>query len=118
MSKVETSENGLFSASFLFTEDFTGFQGHFPDNKILPGVCQIQCVLNLFEQLRKKRIILKEVIMAKFLSPVSPGDKLTCSSSITDRPDGSHILKASLTSEGKKIADMKIKVGFGRELNE
>ena len=68
MTDLAVSDQRL-TASFLFPEDFIGFQGHFPGNKILPGVCQIQCVISMLEKWKKKNIVLREIVLAKFFSP-------------------------------------------------
>ena len=64
------TEGGALNARFMFPEDFIGFQGHFPGNKILPGICQIQCVIAMIEKWKGGRAELKEIIIEKFLSPV------------------------------------------------
>lgn len=118
MSDVQATENGRLNASFVFPEDFTGFQGHFPNSKILPGVCQIQCVINMLERWKKRRVVLKEVVLVKFLSPVSPSEELMCACDVIDANEGDVILKASFNRESRKIADIKLRVRFGREIHE
>ena len=118
MSDFQAAENGGLNACFVFPEDFIGFQGHFPGNKILPGVCQIQCVLNMLEKWGKKRVVLKEVVLAKFLSPVSPLEKVMCACNIINAPDRDITLKAFFNKDGRKIAEVKLRVRFERETNE
>ena len=73
---VSTEKNGVISAEFAFPDNFTGFSGHFPGTPVLPGICQIQCVLVLLEKVFKTEIKLFSVSRAKFLNPVLPKDNI------------------------------------------
>lgn len=115
MSDLKRTEDGCISARFSFPEDFTGFQGHFPEKKILPGVCQVQCVINMIEKWGGKRLILKEVVLAKFLSIVSHSEELTCTCNVIDESDGNCTLKAAFNKDNKKIAEVKLKVRYALE---
>jgi 3-hydroxyacyl-[acyl-carrier-protein] dehydratase len=114
MSDFHVTEDSGLNARFFFPEDFIGFQGHFPDKKILPGVCQIQCVINMVDKWKEGRAVLKEVVMAKFLSPVSASEELVCLCNIISESDGDCILKAAFNKDGQKIAEVKLKVGLDR----
>ena len=64
-----------------FNEPF--FQGHFPENPIMPGVLQIEAlaqtaapILMLLEQYRGKLTLFAGVDNAKFKNIVRPGDRL------------------------------------------
>jgi 3-hydroxyacyl-[acyl-carrier-protein] dehydratase len=103
------------TSRFLFPEDFIGFQGHFPDKKVLPGVCQIQCVLSSIEQTNKKTVVLKEIVLAKYLAPVAPGDEIIClCSDVTDQND-EFVVKAVLSRNGAKISEFKLRLQYGSE---
>lgn len=65
------------SASFLIGADFPGFNGHFDGNPVLPGVCCIQTVIFLIEKWLGRRVVLDEVVSAKFLAVVAPDAELT-----------------------------------------
>ena len=70
------------SASRLFTESELVFEGHFPMNKILPGVMLVEYALYMGrEYLLRKEIdfSLKEIKSAMFVSPVFPGHEVECS---------------------------------------
>ncbi|MEK6582621.1 MAG: hypothetical protein AABZ25_09580 [Nitrospirota bacterium] len=114
MTDLAVSDQRL-TASFLFPEDFIGFQGHFPGNKILPGVCQIQCVISMLEKWKKKNIVLREIVLAKFFSPISPLEKLTCECRDIKDTEKEFTLKASVSKDGKKISELKLRVCFAGE---
>ena len=114
MTDLAVSDRGL-SASFLFPENFTGFQGHFPDSKILPGVCQIQCIISMLEKWKAKNTILREIVLAKFYSPVLPSEKINCECRDIKDTDEEFILKASISKAGRKISELKLRVCFACE---
>jgi 3-hydroxyacyl-[acyl-carrier-protein] dehydratase len=110
MAGFEVKESGELSAGFVFPEDFVGFQGHFPGNKILPGICQIQCALSMLERWRGEKAVLKEIISAKFFSPVLPAEELICKAVNIAEGNGAVILKASFSRDDKKVSEMKLRV--------
>ncbi|MCX6307041.1 MAG: hypothetical protein NT040_18915 [Bacteroidetes bacterium] len=48
------------------------FQGHFPGNPVVPGVCQVQMVKELVELAVNRALLLKESDNIKFLSMINP----------------------------------------------
>lgn len=110
MYGFETKESGELSAGFKFPEDFIGFQGHFPGSKILPGICQIQCALCMLEKLHGKKAVLREIISAKYFHPVLPSEELICRAGSTAESSGDLILKASFSSNDRKVSEMKLRV--------
>jgi 3-hydroxyacyl-[acyl-carrier-protein] dehydratase len=103
------------TSRFLFPEDFIGFQGHFPDKKVLPGVCQIQCVLSSIEQTYKKTVVLKEIVLAKYFAPVAPGEEITCLCSDVKDENDEFVVKAVLSRNGAKISEFKLRLQYGSE---
>lgn len=105
-----TKTDSVLTSSFMFPPEFVGFQGHFPTNKVLPGVCQIQCALSMIEKALEKRVVLKEIVLAKYLSPVVPGDTVICT--VSGAPDAGtgFIYKARITNGTKRVSDLKLRV--------
>src|SRR4030042_5763348 len=48
------------------------FNGHFPGNPILPGVCTVQIVKELLMQHAKKDLMLKKAGTIKYISFINP----------------------------------------------
>ena len=118
-SEIERSMTGLqkegkrLTSRFAFPSGFIGFQGHFPQKKVLPGVCQIQCVLTLLEQGSGKTVVLKEVVLAKYFSPVFPDEELTCVISDMGDSRSELVVKAAISRASDKISEMKLRVSYG-----
>jgi len=103
-------QNTKASASFCFKNNFIGFEGHFPDYPILPGVVMMEILLLLAETLFEKPLEIKTIRKAKFSKQSYAEDLLNAELSMTlvenlwtinaklacnDMPVSSLILKAS-----------------------
>jgi 3-hydroxyacyl-[acyl-carrier-protein] dehydratase len=110
MVDLTETDEGKLVARFVFPENFIGFQGHFPDRSILPGVCKIQALVVILRTWHKKKIELKEVVLSKFFLPVSSGEELIfeCQEQMGNGEEA--IVKALITSKGKKIAKLQLRV--------
>jgi 3-hydroxyacyl-[acyl-carrier-protein] dehydratase len=111
MTNVGFSDQEL-TAHFVFPDDFIGFQGHFPAKKMLPGVCQIQCITCILEQWKSTSVALKEVVYAKFFTPVFPLEELTCECRDIHYTNEEFTVKAFIRKGTQKVAEMKLRVSF------
>ena len=98
------------TACFQFPPEFIGFQGHFPQKKILPGVCQIQLVISALEKDFGRALSLKEVVVAKYFSPVLPDEEITCVISDAGEGTSESIVKAVISKKETKIAELKLRI--------
>lgn len=109
MTALESSADGILTACFIFPEEFVGFQGHFPSEKVLPGVCQIQCVVSMIEKYSGKTFLIKEIVSAKFLSPVLPSEEICCVCSRVEDTLEEFVVKASVDKGGRTVAELKLR---------
>ena len=112
MSDLAETKKGEVTARFLFPAEFIGFQGHFPGKPVLPGVCNIQAVIVMLQAWEKRNIRLKEIVSAKFLSPVSPEEEIVFNYSKQMQNNNEALIKASVTSKNKKVAELQLRVSF------
>jgi len=115
MSGLAKSTDGQLYARFIFPADFIGFQGHFPERPILPGVCKIQAVLAMLEEWNKKRVKLNEIVMAKFAAPVTCDETVVFQCTETMEDNNKTLVKASVMCNDKNIAKIQLKVTFENE---
>jgi 3-hydroxyacyl-[acyl-carrier-protein] dehydratase len=99
-----TADNSEISASICFGKDFIGFQGHFPENPILPGVCLLETVLVLIKRLRGKSVCMTELVVSKFFAVVLPDQRL----SVDCKLEGD-IVTANVTNGAQRIALIKMR---------
>ena len=100
------------TARFCFSQEFIGFKGHFPGKPVLPGVCKIQAILCMLEEATHKTPQLKEIVSAKFYTPVTCNEEIVCTvRRVSDGSEETRVL-ALITNGDKKIAEIKLKVVF------
>lgn len=68
---AHTDENGSRTMEFIFPPTFVGFDGHFPDRPILPGIVQ---VLAGMLTAGDDSMTLQKVAKAKFSRVINPGE--------------------------------------------
>lgn len=61
-----------FEADININADHDVFKGHFPDKKVLPGVCLLRIVKDLAGKIADKELMLKEAKNVKFLHIIDP----------------------------------------------
>ena len=103
LSGLETAPNEL-SARFSFPPEFAGFQGHFEDNPVLPGICKILAVLAMLGKYQDRPFRLREVGQAKYFMPVTVGQEITIKCDSQPNDDGSIAVKAVIRKEAAKVA--------------
>ncbi|MCH5599874.1 hypothetical protein [Niabella ginsengisoli] len=64
--------NEKLTATIIIDEGHKIFEGHFPGQPVLPGVCQLQIVKELLEKGLNKTLFLSEASQCKFLQMVDP----------------------------------------------
>lgn len=74
ISKIYVSTND--GAMFTFPKDFVAFNGHFPQQPLLPAIVQIELAIFTISKKLNKDVKLKTVKKAKFLSPIFPQDTI------------------------------------------
>jgi 3-hydroxyacyl-[acyl-carrier-protein] dehydratase len=110
MSALTNSGNGGLEARFLFPPAFTGFQGHFPEAPVLPGVCAVQAVLVMLETVRQRPVRLRRIAKAKFFAAVAPDEELLFVCREERRVGGATVVKASATVGNRKKAELSLEI--------
>jgi len=66
------SEPASVSASLQLRQDHPLYQGHFPGQPVVPGVCMLQMVKELAAMMTKKVLVLQRADTMKFLQQIDP----------------------------------------------
>jgi 3-hydroxyacyl-[acyl-carrier-protein] dehydratase len=98
------------SLEFCYPPTFTGFQGHFPNDPILPGVCLLQSLRVGLEKAWGTRLRLTDVLTAKFTAPVRPCDTLLFAVTETARTAQAVSTKAKVMRAGQCVAELSVKL--------
>lgn len=100
----ETNLQGVavkhYKAELLVEPGHPIFGGHFPENPIVPGVCQIQMILETLSSVTLRKLKLSESDNVKFLSMINPLETpLLTLDLVVKQPDEDHYyVQASLAS--------------------
>jgi 3-hydroxyacyl-[acyl-carrier-protein] dehydratase len=69
---VESITDSQHRAIILINEKHIVFKGHFPENPIMPGVCMMQIIKELAEQITGDSLVLQKLIDVKFTALINP----------------------------------------------
>jgi 3-hydroxymyristoyl/3-hydroxydecanoyl-(acyl carrier protein) dehydratase len=108
------SDDGGARALFSFDENFIGFQGHFPTQKVLPGVCLVQCALATHGRASGVLPELVGVINAKFKSVVVPGDVIQCTCSAPVQKKGALVLIATIMKAEEVVSKLSLSISVNK----
>jgi 3-hydroxyacyl-[acyl-carrier-protein] dehydratase len=61
-----------YSASVELDASHEIFRGHFPGNPILPGVCQVEMIREIAEEITGRKLLLSKAGQVKYLSLINP----------------------------------------------
>lgn len=99
-SSAETRE---ITGTITLPVSFTGFQGHFPRNPTLPGVCEVMILKELLRQGAGIHADHAEIRNAKFFAPAAPDEALELFCTI-----GQNTASCRIMSGEKKICALKL----------
>ncbi len=98
-------EGDAATVEISFPPSFSGFKGHFPQQPVLPGVCQIGLAVVLAGRMRETPQVLSEIINAKFVAMVVPDQLLQVRGTLIES-----LLRVSIMSDGERVAEFKLRV--------
>lgn len=108
MSAVKSLEDHGIQAAFKFEKNFLGFQGHFENHPILPGICKIQAVLAMYEKFYGRSFRLKEAVVAKYLSTVTAEEEITIRCVSKSDQEDTFQVKAVIERRSEKVAQLQL----------
>ncbi|MDC8105706.1 MULTISPECIES: hotdog family protein [Chryseobacterium] len=113
LKSYDKAENGSFVAHIRLNSDHEIFKGHFPGNPVTPGVCMMQIVKELTEEITGSKLFLKTASNVKFMAIINPFETpdLTVQLDINEGED--EIKVKNTTLFGETIA-LKMSVHYKR----
>jgi|BioPla2DNA2_1021312.scaffolds.fasta_scaffold106177_1 3-hydroxyacyl-[acyl-carrier-protein] dehydratase len=102
MKPVQRQTDGSFSSSITFDREFCGFDGHFPDNPIVPAVCLLSAAELLAAEAVGCPLKLQEISTMKFKQHLVPGDIADFSCQLTKQPDGVYSASVTITTNEQR----------------
>lgn len=71
LKQIENNGTGIV-ADIELNKDHRIFEGHFPGNPVVPGVCMMEMVKEVLEKSRGKNFLLSEGTNVKFMNILNP----------------------------------------------
>ena len=93
-----------------FDPAFRGFEGHFENNPIVPGVCLIELARVHAETVLRKPLHTEEISQCRFRSPILAGMKAECKLKIGELDDTHIKVQAEIRVEGNIACQVRLKV--------
>lgn len=69
---AQSQEPGQVTATIELNAAHAIFQGHFPEQPVVPGVCMMQTITEVLETALEKKVTLKKASQMKFLQMIDP----------------------------------------------
>ena len=60
------------TANITINKDHIVFNGHFPDNPVMPGVCMMQIIKEITEKIVDKKLFMQSASNIKFMAIINP----------------------------------------------
>lgn len=98
---AETHKEGnVRTASITFNPSHAIYEGHFPGQPVVPGVCQTQILLEAISLFLSKEVTIKHAHMIKFLQLINPSiqSKLNIKITTLSETESSMVVNAELAS--------------------
>lgn len=88
------------------------YKGHFPKQAVVPGVMQIQIIKELLEAGLMKKFMIHEVVVAKYLAPVTPKENTVLQIQIDFNCNkiGEYLINASVVKDDATFTKLKAKL--------
>ncbi len=72
VENIEKISDAKYNATVLLNKEHAIFKGHFPGNPVTPGVCMMQIIKELSQEILGSSLILKSSSNVKFMALINP----------------------------------------------
>ncbi len=106
------NEQGDIVATFNFPHGSGIFEGHFPGNPILPGICQLEAVKYMIERTLGCKCRLRQASSIKFFQPIRPDQEFTLVISCANNGDNQLDVRCKGTTGENNARSTDIKARY------
>jgi 3-hydroxyacyl-[acyl-carrier-protein] dehydratase len=97
-------DSSKITGTYHYSPDFPVFQGHFPEQPILPALVHIASVRHLMEQALQCKLRSGEIQKTKFSKAVTPGQQVNLDLQVKKEPEGAYTVDFSIFMEKNTVA--------------
>lgn len=72
IQKLEKQDTGKYHCQILLNKEHQIFEGHFPGNPITPGVCMMQIIKEITEEILGEKLFMSKTYNVKFVALINP----------------------------------------------
>lgn len=72
VEKLEKTDQGKYTAIITLNKEHNIFKGHFPGNPVTPGVCMMQIIKELSQNILGSSLIMTSSSNVKFMALINP----------------------------------------------
>jgi 3-hydroxyacyl-[acyl-carrier-protein] dehydratase len=90
LDTIENTDANKYNATITLNKDHDIFNGHFPGNPVTPGVCMMQIIKEITENILKVNLTMISTSNVKFMALINPeiNSKLTLELEISENEAG------------------------------
>jgi 3-hydroxyacyl-[acyl-carrier-protein] dehydratase len=115
----EVSQTGIPAERYRFTLELNPahpvYEGHFPGNPVVPGVCQVQMISELLSGIKGYALRLIRSDNVKFLSVMVPGMNRIIDAELHVRTTSDGEIAVTATLQGGEITFIKFRGLYKKE---
>ncbi|MES2748200.1 MAG: 3-hydroxyacyl-ACP dehydratase [Bacteroidota bacterium] len=72
IKSIDKKDDHNYMVVLFINENHEVFKGHFPGNPIMPGVCMMQIIKELTEQIATTTLVMQSLSNVKFMALINP----------------------------------------------
>ena len=111
-SKKDSDNKTFFNIDININKFHPIFKGHFPDNPVVPGVCMLQIIKELTEDIVGSKLFMQKCINVKFMALINPeiNSELSLELSVSQEDDG--IVKVKNITKFEETVALKMSAQY------
>ncbi len=107
-AKTVIEENKIYVFDITINNKHAIFEGHFPDNPIMPGVCMMQITKDIAENLTNSKLFMKKCSNVKFMAIINPDKNKDLNLQITITEEENGDIKVRNTTKFEETIALKL----------
>ncbi len=110
LQNCRSTGEGLSESTIFFDRNYPGFDGHFEENPVVPGVCIFQWVRIHLQQILGRELTLAGIDQCRFRKPLLAEMTGTCRIKILDIENDPICVQADILSDGEPACRIKARL--------